>query len=364
MHKKLFIPGPSEVRPEMLKVMATPQIGHRSQDYKDLHAALIPKLKKLLYTEQEVFLFTNSSTAVMEAAVRNLCGKKVLSCVNGAFAERWYQMTLANNIPSKKIEVPWNKPITPELIEPELKTGEYDCITVVMNETSVGVRSPIEEIAKVMKKYPKVSFCVDAVSCMAGDKIEADKLGIDIVLAGLQKCFALPTGLTVAMVSNRAMEKAATIPYRGYYLDFLMAKKYNDKHQTPSTPAIPQIFALNAQMDHILNEEGLENRWARHIRLAEIVRKWALDAGFTLYPEKGYESRTLTCINNTKGISIAGLNKELGKRGAMISNGYGDLKEKTFRIAHMGDVTEPEIRELLDWIDEIIPTLEAQKVTA
>ena len=156
--------------------------------------------------------------------------------------------------------------------------------------------------------------------------------------------------------SFRALEKAATIPYRGYYLDFLLAKKYNDKNQTPSTPAIPQIFALNAQMDHILNEEGLENRWARHIRLAEIVRKWALDSGFTLFPEKGYESRTLTCIKNDKGISVAALNKELGKRGAVISNGYGDLKEKTFRIAHMGDVTEPEIRELLGWIDEILPT--------
>lgn len=357
MHKKLFIPGPSEVRPEMLKVMGTPQIGHRSQDYKDLHGAVIPKLKKMLYTEQEVFMFTCSSSAVMEAAIRNLCGKKVLSCVNGAFAQRWHKMTLANNTPSKKLDVPWGQPITADLIEPELKTGDYDCMTVVMNETSVGVRSPIEEIADVMKKYPGVMFCVDAVSCMAGDKIEADKLGVDIVLAGMQKCFALPTGLTVAMLSNRAMEKAATIPHRGYYLDFLDAKKYNDKNQTPSTPAIPQIFALNAQMEHILNEEGLDNRWARHIHLAEIVRKWALDAGFTLLPEKGYESRTLTCINNTKGISIAGLNKALAKKYAMISNGYGDLKEKTFRIAHMGDVTEPEISELLGWIDEIIPTL-------
>ncbi len=357
MHKKLFIPGPSEVRPEMLQVMATPQIGHRSQDYKDLHGAVVPKLKKMLYTEQEVFLFTSSSTAVMEAAVRNLCGKKVLSCANGAFADRWYKMTTANNIPSKKLNVPWGKPITPDLIESELKTGDYDCITIVMNETSVGVRSPIEELAEVIKKYPDVMFCIDAVSCMAGDKIEADKLGVDIVLAGMQKCFALPTGLTVAMLSNRALEKAATIPHRGYYLDFLLAKKSSDKSQTPSTPAIPQIFALNAQMDHILNEEGLENRWARHIHLAEIVQKWALDVGFTLFPEKDYESRTLTCINNNKGISIAALNKELGKRGAVISNGYGDLKEKTFRIAHMGDVTEPEIRELLGWIDEILPTL-------
>lgn len=358
MHKKLFIPGPTEVRPELLKVVATPQIGHRTQDYKDLHAALIPMLKKILYTEQEALIFTCSATGVMEGSVRNLCQKKVLCTVNGAFSKRWFKINSLNGIPADKIEVAWGKAVLADQIDAKLKTGEYDVFTMVFNETSTGVRAPIEEIAAVMKKYPDVMFCVDAVSAMAGDKIECDKLGLDVCLAGTQKCWGLPTGVCVTMISNKAMERAKTAKAPGYYVNFVDAKEYNDKHQTPHTPAIPLIFGLKAQCEHILNEEGLENRWARHIELAKIVRAWAVKSGFAVFPEKGYESNTLTCITNTKGISIADLNKQLAKQhNCIISNGYGDLKEKTFRIAHMADVTVAEIKELLGWLDEIIPTL-------
>ena len=358
MHDKLFIPGPSEVRPEMLQAVATPQIGHRTQKYKDLHGAVIPMIKKILYTEQDVLLFTCSSTGVMEGSLRNLCHKKALMSLNGAFSKRWFQICGFNGIPGDKLEVPWGKSVTPEMVDEKLKTGDYDCFCLVFNETSTGVRAPIEKIAEVMRKYPNVSFCVDAVSAMAGDKIECDKLGLDVCLAGLQKCWGLPTGLTVTMVSNRAMEKAAQAKAPGYYVNFPDAKKYNDQAQTPHTPAIPLIFGLKAQCENILNVEGLDNRWARHLEMARTVRKWAVDTGWSLFPEKGYESNTLTCINNTKGVSIADLNKRLSKEHhCIISNGYGDLKEKTFRIAHMADCTVAEIKELLGWIDEIVPTL-------
>lgn len=358
MHKKLFIPGPTEVRPELLKAVATPQVGHRTQDYKDLHAAVIPMLKRILYTEQEALLFTCSATGVMEGTVRNLCQKKVLCTVNGAFSKRWFKINGFNGIPADKIEVDWGKAVRPEQIDAKLKTGEYDVFTMVFNETSTGVRAPVEEVAALMKKYPDVMFCIDAVSAMAGDKIECDKLGIDVCLAGTQKCWGLPTGLCVTMISHKAMERAKLAKSPGYYVNFVDAKEYNDKHQTPHTPAIPLIFGLKAQCEHILNVEGLEQRWARHLELAKLVRGWAVKAGFAVFPEPGCESNTLTCITNTKGISIADLNKALAKQhNCIISNGYGDLKEKTFRIAHMADVTRAEITELLGWLDEIIPTL-------
>ncbi|MCX7834577.1 MAG: alanine--glyoxylate aminotransferase family protein [bacterium] len=356
MHKKLFIPGPSEVRPSILAKLATPQIGHRSKDYSDLHGRILPKLQQVLYTKNDVFLWASSSTLVMEACVRNLSNKKVLSCVNGAFSKRWAQMCTANGIPNEVLQVEWGKPILPEMIDAKLQSGEFDCLTVVMNETSTGVESPIDEIAEVMKKYPDVMFCVDAVSCMAGVKIPTDEWGLDVVLAGVQKAFALPAGLTVSAISNRAFERAATVKYRGYYTDFLDMKKYNDKNQTPATPAIPQIFAMDAQLDDIL-AEGLDNRWERHKRLAEMTRNFVESHGFPLFPERKYCSKTLTCAVNAKGIVVADLNKELGKRGFQISNGYGDLKEKTFRIAHMGDVTDAEMKELLDHIDDILKTL-------
>jgi len=358
MHDKLFIPGPTEVRPELLAAVATPQIGHRTQKYKDLHAALIPMLKKILYTEQEVLLFTCSATGVMEGSIRNLCQKKVLCTVNGAFSKRWFKINGFNGFAADKIEVPWGHAASAEQIDAKLATGEYDVFTMVFNETSTGTRAPIEEIAQMMKKYPDVMFCVDAVSAMAGDKIECDKLGLDVCLAGTQKCWGLPTGLCVTMISNKAMARAAQAKAPGYYVNFVDAKEYNDKHQTPHTPAIPIIFGLAAQANHILNEEGLENRWARHLEMAHIVRDWAVEAGFELFPEKGFESNTLTCVTNTLGIPIGDLNKALSKKYlAIISNGYGDLKEKTFRIAHMGDTTVAEIKELLGWLDELIPVV-------
>ena len=250
------------------------------------------------------------------------------------------------------LRVEWGKAITAEAIDKELAKGGYDAITVVHNETSTGVLNRMDEIAAVLRKYPDVAFLVDAVSSMAGVRIPVDEWRIDVCLAGLQKAFALPAGLTVAAVSSRALEKAKTVENRGYYFDFLDMMKYHERGQTPATPAIPQVQALDAQLDDILAETP-KGRFERHEALARIVRDWGR-RHFALFSEEGYESPTLTCIANTRGISVSALNKELGKQWAAISNGYGDLKEKTFRIAHMGDTQEWEIRGLLAVIDRIL----------
>jgi aspartate aminotransferase-like enzyme len=204
----------------------------------------------------------------------------------------------------------------------------------------------------VVRKYPDVSFLVDAVSSMSGTRIPVDAWGIDVCLAGLQKAFALPAGLTVASVSSRALEKAKTVKNRGYYFDFVDMLKYHERGQTPATPAIPQIHALDAQLDDMLAETPAA-RYERHEAMAKIVRAWA-QKHFAVFSEDGYGSPTLTCVTNTRGISVGALNKELGKQWVAISNGYGDLKEKTFRIAHMGDTQEWEIRGLLAVIDRIL----------
>jgi aspartate aminotransferase-like enzyme len=351
-HKRLFIPGPTEVRAENLAALARPQVGHRSQEFKDLYASVVPKLRRLLGTEGRVFLFTSSSTGVWEAAIRNCVRGRVLCCMQGAFSDRWYKVAEANGKQAAQLRVDWGKGITAAMIDDALAKGDYDAITVVHNETSTGVMNRLDEIAEVMTRHPDVSFLVDAVSSMAGAKLDVDRLGIDVCLAGLQKAFSLPAGLAVATVSERALEKARTIENRGYYFDFLEMLKYDDRGQTPSTPAIPQIFALDAQLDDIF-AEGPEQRFARHAELAEIVRGWAR-SHFALFAEEGFESATVTCVDNTRGISVADLNSELGRQWAMISNGYGVLKEKTFRVAHMGDTQEWEIRGLLATIDRIL----------
>uniref|UniRef100_A0A7V3RHX9 Alanine--glyoxylate aminotransferase family protein n=1 Tax=candidate division WOR-3 bacterium TaxID=2052148 RepID=A0A7V3RHX9_UNCW3 len=353
MHKKLFIPGPTEVREDILQAQAKPMIGHRSKEFSALYEGIVNKIKKVLNTQNHVIVFTSSGTGIMEGAIRNCVYKDVLCCVNGAFSDRWAKIAKACGKNVDEIRVDWGKAIKPEMIEDKLKKKKYDAVTLVHNESSTGVRAPIEEIAEVMKRYPDTYFLVDTVSSLMGDKIEIDKLGIDVCLTSSQKCFALPPGLAVCTVTQRALERTRTIPDRGYYFDFdAMLKRYEKDRQTPTTPAVTLLYAMDKQMDKIL-AEGMENRYKRHLEMAQYVRDWAKKY-FALFPEPGYESVTLTCVDNTRKISVADLNSELGKRGFQISNGYGDLKERTFRIAHMGDLTLDEIKELINNINEIL----------
>jgi aspartate aminotransferase-like enzyme len=353
MYKKLFIPGPTHVRDEILQAQAAPMIGHRAKEYADLQAEVTPKLQKLLYTNQRVYLYACSSSGMMEGSVRQASTKRVLNTACGAFSKRWYDMTVRNGLPCDLLEVPLGQAITPQLVDEALSKADYDAITVVMNETATGIMNPVQEIAALVRgKYPDVLLLIDAVSCMAGVKIEFDAWGLDVCLAGVQKCFALPPGLTVCAVSDRARERALKVPNRGYYFAYDQMDKRYDKNQTPATPAISIIQALNRQMDDIL-AEGLDNRFARHIEMAEIVRDWARQY-FALYGDERYLSNTVTNVSNTRNISVGKLNDELGKRGAMISNGYGDLKDITFRIAHMGDLQVSDIRWLLEQINDIL----------
>ena len=353
MYKKLFIPGPTHVRDEVLQAQAAPMLGHRSKEYADLQADVTSKLQQLLYTQQRVYLYTTSSTGVMEGSVRQASTKRILNTVCGAFSKRWHQITAANGIPCDKVEVPMGQATTPELVDEALSKGDYDTVTVVMNETSTGLMNPVKEIAALVhEKYPAVLILVDAVSNMAGAKIEFDAWGLDVCLSGVQKCFALPPGLTICAVSDRARERALQVAHPGYYFSYAQMDKGYEKHQTPVTPAISLIQALNKQMDDIL-AEGLENRWQRHKEMAAYVQDWARRY-FALYSDERYLSPTVTNVENTRGISVADLNEELGKRGAMISNGYGDLKEKCFRIAHMGDLTLDDLKWLTVHIEDIL----------
>ncbi|MBN1179367.1 MAG: alanine--glyoxylate aminotransferase family protein [Anaerolineae bacterium] len=353
MYPKLFIPGPTHVRQEVLDAQAEPMIGHRAPEYSDLHADVTPKLQKLLYTQQRVYMYASSSSGVMEGSVRQASTKRILSTVCGAFSKRWYEMTVANGVACDKLEADMGQAITPELVDQALSQGDYDAITVVMNETSTGVMNPVKDIAALIHaKYPDVLILIDAVSAMAGVKIEFDAWGLDVCLAGVQKCFALPPGLTICAVSDRARARALQVPNCGHYFAYSEMDSKYEKHQTPATPAISLIQALKKQLNDML-AEGLDNRWQRHADMAAVVQAWARK-NFALYSDERYLSQTVTNVANTRGISVGDLNKALRERGAIISNGYGTLKEKCFRIAHMGDLTLDDINWLLAQIDEIL----------
>ncbi len=354
MHKKLFIPGPIEVKEEILSKMAMPMIGHRSKDASNLQRGISNNLRKLFFTDNEILLSTSSGSGLMEAAVRCCTKERAAIFSIGSFGDRWHEMALSNGINADLYKSEPGNITRPEMVDHALSTGKYDLVTITHNETSTGVMNPIEEISDVIKKYPDVIFCVDAVSSAGGVKIQADKLGIDICITSSQKALGLPPGLSMCTISERAVEKARRIKNRGFYLDLVQLYDTVKKkdYQYPSTPNLSLMFALNYQLDLIM-EEGLENRFKRHLTMAEYTRNWA-KKNFALFPEEKYASVTLTTVKNTKNISVKNLNEELGKRGFAISNGYGGLKEKTFRIAHMADLNLVDIKELLSNIDDIL----------
>jgi aspartate aminotransferase-like enzyme len=349
-HRRLFIPGPTEVRPEILQALARPQYGHRTPEWKETYLDITSKLQKLLHTSNDCVLFTSSSSGAWEPTVRQGVQKRLLATTCGAFSERWYDAAVLNGTPVDQLAVDWGKAVHTEYIDEKLSTGKYDAITYVMNETSTGVRNPIEELSELLKtKYPDVFLYVDAVSSMAGEDINVDELGIDFLLAGGQKAFGIPAGLTVTAISDRFYDRAEKCKNPGFYFNVLKMRGNHKKNQTLTTPAIPQAFALQMALDDIF-EEGLENRFKRHTDMAEVTRAWAKEH-FAMFSEEGYHSKTVSCIANTTGVSIAGLNEKLAKHQVMISNGYGNLKEKCFRIGHMADNQMWEVLGILALVE-------------
>jgi len=360
-HLKLHIPGPTEVSDKTFEAFRTPMIGHRSQDFKNLYAAVMPNLQALLYTERLVYLGTSSAWGIMEGAVRNLVSDGVLNCMKGAFSDKWFDVAKRCGKQAEALQVDWGSPILPEQIDERLATGKFDAVTLVHNETSTGVMSPLYDIAMLKSKYPDVMFIVDSVSSLSGVIIEFDKLGIDLLLAGTQKAFALPPGLSVFTASQAALDRAESINNRGYYFDLIEFQKNAEKGMTPSTPSIGHIYALKSKLEEIM-AEGLDARFARHAKLAQMTRDWATRQGFTLFPEDGYESQTLTCVNNGakpggREIDVPMLQGLMKQRGILIDGGYGRIKGKTFRLSSMGDETKETMQSLYNLLDESISEL-------
>jgi len=351
----MFVPGPVDVAPEVLAQMAKPMLPHRSKEYEAIHRNAAEKAQKLFYTQHRVLIGTHSGSGMQEAGMRNLVSKDVLCCVNGAFSQRWYDVAVSNGKKADRLDAEWGKGISPADLREALLKKHYEAVSIVHNETSTGVENPLKELASVVKDVsPDTFILVDAVSSLGGSKIEMDAWGIDFLLTSSQKCLALPPGLSLAGVNDRALEKAATVENRGWYFDLLLMEKHRVKNSTAMTPVVSIVYALDYQLDRIF-EEGLENRFSRHAAMSQRVYDWALANGMTPFAEQSCRSKTVATINNTLNLDIALLNKFLMEKHEMrISNGYGDLKGKTFRIATMGETTLEDVDQLLIGMEEFI----------
>jgi predicted phosphoserine aminotransferase len=347
---KLFIPGPTDVNPEVLEAQSQPMIGHRSQECVELIRGIQPKLQQVFATESRVFISTSSGTGLQEAAMRNCVSDRVLVGVCGAFGERWHQVAIDNGLAADRLDADWGTPNTPEQVRAALESGSYDTLAIVHNETSTGVQNPVAEIAQQARQInPDIVILIDAVSSAGGVEILTDAWGLDVVLTSSQKCFALPPGLSFAAVSDRALTRAEKVGHRGWYFDFLRMLRYHERSMTPATPAISLLYALEKQLDRMLSE-GLANRYQRHQDMGDFTRTWGQEQ-FALFAQAGARSNTVTTISNVLDVDIPALNQFLLDHGMQLANGYGPLKNKTFRIGHMGETTVAELEELMQTIE-------------
>lgn len=349
---KFFVPGPTWVRPEILQEMTRPMIGHRGSEFKELFRRISADLKTLLATKGDTFVITSSGTGVMQAALENCVNRRVLVTTCGAFSERWFAIAQSLGLEADRLDAGWGKTIEADALADHIATrrGHYDAVTLTHNETSTGVTNDVATLARIVRDgSPDTLVLVDAVSSLGGMPVDVDAWNLDVCFASVQKGLALPPGITVAAVSPQALARAAKHPYRGTYFDFLEYKKHADNDSVPSTPSIPHFYALAKQLDHIVRQETLPKRFERHRQMRDMTIERT--ASFTeLASDPTHASVTVSALK--PAIDPETIRSRMRERGYTLGGGYGQWKETTFRIGHMGDIPIKSLQAMLSDLEE------------
>lgn len=354
-----FLPGPTEVHPEVLAAQTRPMIGHRGRAIAELLAGLQEGLKRVFLTEQPVIVSTSSATGLMEAAVRNgVAGGRVLSLVNGAFSSRFAEIALACGHDTEVWSVEWGQVHDVSELDARVEQGRFDAVTVSHSETSTGALQDLAAIAEVTGRHDGVILLIDSVTGVAGAEVRTDEWGLDFILTGSQKALALPPGLAFAVASPAMLDRSAQATNKGYYFDLLPLIKSLEAFQTPSTPAISLLYALEVQLGRIM-AEGIEQRWERHAAMRTATIEWvdvmrAEGVEVAVLAPVGHRSPTVTCITLPEGTSGPEVVAAMRDRGWVIGGGYSRLKETTIRIGHMGDHDPQVLGELLGALGEVL----------
>ena len=353
---RFFLPGPTDVHPEVLAAMQRPMIGHRSGAMEQLLAGIEAPLARLFRTSRPVLVGTTSATGFMEMAVRNGVRHRALSLVNGSFGERFAKLVRACGKECVRLDVPLGCAVEPDMLRDTLRRTPVDAVTLVHSETSTGVLQDVEALASVVREFDDVLLLVDAVTSLAGSPVETDRWGggLDFVLTGSQKALALPPGLALGVASERMVERAKTLPARGLYFDLVSFLDATTKHQPTNTPAISLLYGLETQLARIEREGGVEGRWRRHDAMRRRVEEWSEPRGIAYLPREERRSWTVSCLKVPEGKSAKQIVGALKQAGWTIGSGYGSLKESTIRIGHMGDHTVAALDQLLDLIAGLV----------
>jgi aspartate aminotransferase-like enzyme len=358
---RFFLPGPTDIRPEILAAQAGPPLPHRGAAFEALFASLQPGLRHVFGTARPVYVSTSSATGLMEAAVRCAKPGPILSLVNGAFAERFADVARACGREVTVLEAKWGDTVPLEQVEAALRARAYAGVTVVHSETSTGALTPLHEFGALCRAHGALSL-VDSVTGVAGAPMHADAWQLDFVFTGSQKALAMPPGLAFGVASERYLATAHEAPARGRYFDVLEFEQYVHKHQTPNTPAVSLLYAAAAQLAHI-ERETIGVRVARHEAMATATYAWlaetreALGVPFCIQAREGERSPTVTCVALPPGIRGDDVVRGVADRGFVIGGGYGKLKATHFRIGHMGDHTVPGLASCLVAVRETLAAL-------
>jgi aspartate aminotransferase-like enzyme len=350
----IMLPGPVPVIPRILRALSKPVINHRGSEFKQLLERCTAQLQELFCTANDVYILSGSGTCAMEAAIGNF-GRdtKFVAIENGKFGERLKELcTLYGEALS--VVSRWGTPIDLDGIKAKLEDGAH-AVTVVHNETSVGMTNPVYEVSKLCKKFDAM-LIMDGVTSIGGIETPIDKWGIDIAITGSQKCLGLPPGLSMISVSERAWDFIERAEKRPYYVDLMQYRKAAQKGQTPYTPALPLFFALEEALK-VLEEEGLDARVKRHSVYAESIRAAVREMNIELFPildTYSAYSNTVTAMNLPSRISFAIIKDEMRKRGIIIGGGQAHLKGKIFRIGHMGNISKGDILNVIEKLEIIL----------
>jgi len=259
-----------------------------------------------------------------------------------------------------RLEVPWGEVHDPSEVDRCLAAGSYDAVTVVHSETSTGALSALAALGEVVAGRGDTLLLVDSVSGVGGTEMRADAWGLDFVLTGSQKALGLPPGLSFAVASGAMLERARSLPGRGLYFDLTAFAEAIEKNETPNTPALSLLYALERQLEAI-EAEGLEARWARHRRLARRCAAWVEEVREgrgvdlrLLVEDPVRRSPTVSCLLLPAGLPSARAAAGVGKRGFVVGTGYGKLEKTALRIGHMADHTIDELEALLVALGEVL----------
>lgn len=355
--EELRIPGPTPCPPEILQAMARQMIDHRGSEFVKIMNRVTDKLKQVFMTKNDVLTLTGSGTGGMEAMIVNVLspGDKVLAVSIGSFGDRFTSIAKAFGADVTRMDVEWGKAADPDAIRKALQSDpKIKAVIITHNETSTGVTNDMAAISPVVKSFEKL-LVVDAISSMSSIKCPVDEWKLDVVASGSQKGWMVPPGLVFVSVSPEAWKAHAAAKMPRVYWDFTQAKTYLERGQTPWTPAVSIVFAMDIALDMIL-KEGLDNVFERHAGAAKAARTGVKSLGLSLYGDEKHASNTVTAVTAPEGLDVRGLRKILREEHKVVlAGGQGKIEEKIFRIGHLGWVNEADIAKVITALKAALP---------